>query len=119
MLVPRLVSSVRRQQPVRLAGAHGLTVNPVYVDDAASAIVKALSVARTTVVNLAGPDVVSLREMSECIARHLGVTPRFETVDEEAPAVVGDIARMTDLLGPPRTRFADAVPRLCEPAEGG
>ncbi len=116
MLVPRLLESVRAERPIRLAGRDGMQVNPIYVDDAAQAVASAVSLNQTAVVNLAGPEVLSLRAMSESIGAHLGIPPQFETVDDPSPVVVGDIQRMTALLGRPRTRFADAVPALYQRA---
>ena len=113
MLVPRLVESVRMEQPIRLTGADGLRVNPIYVTDAVEAVMASIAVRNTEILNLAGPEVVSLRQMAECIGTALGTAPTFTTVPGEPVTVVGDIEKMTKLLGPPTVRFEDVVAELC------
>ncbi len=114
MLVPRLVDSVRSGKPVQVAGAEGLHVNPIWVDDAARAVASTLRLDESTVVNLAGPEVVSVRQMASWIGDALGVPARFEPVEGPPdPAVTGDTGRMAALLGPPVTKFVDVVDELC------
>ncbi len=113
MLVPRLVESVRTGRSVRLVGEEGMRVNPIHVADAADAVMASFSLRDTEVLNLAGPEVVSLRHMAECIGAVVGSAPQFDTVPGAPLDVIGDIEKMTKLVGPPTTRFEDVVGELC------
>lgn len=113
MLVPRLIDTIRAEGTVSLAGADGPRLNPVHVDDATRALTRAIDVAATGRIDVAGPGVLTIRAMSECIAARIGRTPRFSVdASEQAQDLVGDISRMSQLLGPPRLLFADGVDRM-------
>lgn len=117
MLVPRLISSVASGEPIRLDGADGLRLNPTHVDDAAAAVVRAACLDTSACFDVAGPEVLTLREMGDLIGRTLGRQPIFATDPTGvAEDLVGDITAMTALVGPPRRRFAAAVAELCRAA---
>jgi UDP-glucose 4-epimerase len=110
MLVPRLVESVAAGQPVTLHGRDGLRLNPTHVSDAVAAVQASLEVSGSHKVNVAGPEVLSLREVAATIGEVLGVEPRFEEVPGQEPAhLVGDVRLMSRLLVAPRVRFGDGV----------
>jgi UDP-glucose 4-epimerase len=112
MLIPRLVDSVREGRPVSLAGEDGLRINPIHASDAARAFKAALDLEGTNIVHVAGPEILSLREICEAIGANLGREPRFEVQPGPAPTMVGGIARMTELLGPPERRFEEEIAEL-------
>ena len=115
MLLPRLVGSIRSGTPVRLDGEEGMRFNPVHVSDAARAVSAALAVPESGVVNVAGPEVLSLRSAVELLAERLGAAPRFDVRADAVPTdFVADISTMTARLGAPSTRLADVVDELCE-----
>jgi nucleoside-diphosphate-sugar epimerase len=110
MLVPRLIDSVREGRAVALQGADGLRLNPVHASDAARATAAALRLESSATINVAGPEVLSIRKMCETIGGLIGREPVFETRPYETPPdFVADISRMTELLGAPRQRFSDGV----------
>lgn len=112
MLVPRLIESARAGTAVSLQGADGLRLNPVHAEDAAAATAAALELDRSAIVNVAGPETLSIRAMAEAIGERLGVEPRFEPSTGEAGDLVGDTSRMAELLGAPRIRFRDRLDEL-------
>jgi len=61
MLIPRLVESVKNKKSISLQGNDGIKINPTHVDDAAMAVVKALSLNGSYQINVAGPVVYALR----------------------------------------------------------
>ncbi len=107
MLIPSLVRRVRTGQPISLHGQDGLLSNPVAVADVAETLGRCLTLGRSVTLNVAGPDVLTLRAVGECIGRVLGIAPRFEThPDQTPPVIVGDTAHLKDVLGwAPETRF--------------
>jgi nucleoside-diphosphate-sugar epimerase len=52
-------------------------INPVFVDDAADLTRRALLASMTLVVNCAGHDIVTVRELSHRVGAILGVRPSF------------------------------------------
>lgn len=111
-LVPRLVESVRAGRPVTLGGRDGMRLNPVHAGDAAAAVVAALRLEGTATINVAGPEILSIREMAETIGGSLGVHPVFESSDDDSSDLIGDTTSMRRLLVPPERRFRDAVTEL-------
>ena len=110
MLIPRLVDSVRCGRPITLRGPEGLRLNPVYVEDAARAVANAISLKQSDKINIAGPEVVSLRGMASAIGRMVGRAPVFEVQEGVAAQdLVGDIGRMRRLLWQPQVAFADGI----------
>jgi UDP-glucose 4-epimerase len=115
MLVPRLVQSVIDGKPITLKGKDGMRANPLHVSDAVAAITSALEVEGNALINLAGPQDLSLREIGEMIGRHVNRPPRFEIEDCESPNhLVGDNSRMRELLVAPQVRFSDGVVEVCK-----
>ena len=114
MLVPRLVRSVAEGQPITLQGPDGLRLNPVHVSDAVAAIVQALGLEESHKINIGGPEILTLRRIGEIIGETLGKAPVFH-VDEAATPnhLVGDIRKMSALLGAPRVPFHEGVRALC------
>lgn len=101
MLVSRLIASVREGRPIQLQGSEGLKMNPVFVADAAAAFEAALGLQGFHVLNVAGPEVVSLRALGERIGSQLGVPPRFEQVQGDPSDYVASTAAAERALGRP------------------
>jgi len=114
-LIPRLVQSVREGRSITLQGQDGIRINPTYVTDAAAAIVQALTLAGSHKINVGGPEVLSLRQIGEIIGQRVGREPIFQIEADAAPRhLVGDIGKMSQLLGAPQIQFADGVRLLLE-----
>lgn len=109
MLVPRLVDSVRERRPITLDGADGLTINPVHAGDAAAAVAAAVTLTQSAVINVAGPETLTLRAMAEKIGEATGVAPFFQTRSIPSSGLVADTGRMRTLLSAPGRMFSDGV----------
>jgi len=116
MFIPRLVRNVLHGRAITLSPPDGLLVNPIHVDDAARAFVAALTSDFTGPVNVAGPEVLSLGEIVRTIGRHLEHEPVVEQVKDAPGNVIGDLALMSRVLGPPEVRFAGGVQEVCREA---
>lgn len=114
MLIPRLVDSVLAERPIALQGEDGLTINPIHVDDAVTAITRSLSLSESHKINVAGPEVLSLRRIGDTIGGLTGRQPRYEVDPASRPSqIVGDIGKMKRLLGSPGILFSDGVADVC------
>jgi nucleoside-diphosphate-sugar epimerase len=113
MLIPRLVDNVRAGNPIALQGKDGIRINPVHAGDAARAVKAALDLQGCARINVAGPDILSIRELCETIGAKVGREPVF-SVDEGQVGrnLIGDIDRMSEQLVAPERRFEDGVDEL-------
>lgn len=119
MLIPRLVASVAGGKPIQLDGADGLKINPIHVDDAAKAVVAALALSNSAVINVAGTEILSLRQIGETIASELGVEPSFVVREgSRSSQLVGDIDKMKRLLVVPKVSFRSGVSQLVRRLRG-
>lgn len=115
MLIPRLVDSVDAGRPISLQGPDGLTINPIHVDDAVAAVRRCLDLTESHKINVAGPRPLTLRQIGHAIGEQLGTAPIYEVDADARPgSLVGDIAKMTRLLVPPKIAFADGVATVCK-----
>jgi UDP-glucose 4-epimerase len=114
MLMPRLVSAVCAGRPIYLGGQSGMKFNPIDVRDAAAATIAALKLPTSHTINVAGPNVVTMRELGEIIGRQVGKRPLFnQTSSTEGKDLIGEISRMSYLLGTPRIGVEEGISRLC------
>jgi nucleoside-diphosphate-sugar epimerase len=109
MLVPRLVRSCLEGKPILLQGKGGMRCNPTYVTDAAFAVCRALELDRSETINVAGPEVLALRQMADEIGEVTRKRPSFQVEQAEPRHFIGDIEKMQRVLGPPRVRFKDGI----------
>jgi nucleoside-diphosphate-sugar epimerase len=114
MLMPRLVQSVRDGKGIGLQGENGLEINPIHVDDSARLLARALSAEHKGIVNLAGPQRISLRQIGETIGNAIGKQPVFDLVpNSTAPVVVSDNSRMVTMLGNPEISAEMGIAAMC------
>lgn len=110
MLLPSIVTKIRDGVSVDLHGHEGLRCNPIAIDDVVEVARRCLELHGSQTLNVAGPDVLSLREVAEAIGVVVGKRPQFSVRDEAVPVIVGDTTRLHQVLGwQPATRFADGV----------
>jgi nucleoside-diphosphate-sugar epimerase len=115
MLIPRLVQTVKEGQPIILHGREGLKINPTYVTDAACAVCRSLELRESHKINIAGPEVLSLRQIGQQIGEVLKREPIFDVQENIKPQhLVGDIKKMTHVLGPPVVRFREGIAQYIE-----
>ncbi|WHZ15577.1 MAG: UDP-glucose 4-epimerase [Nitrospira sp.] len=115
MLIPRLVRSVRAEDSITLQGEQGMRLNPIHVSDAARCVVKSLALTESHKINIAGEEILTMREIGDAIGHHLGKKPSYR-IQQGQPAkhLIGDIQKMQRLLDHPIVTFHDGVKELCE-----
>lgn len=109
MLIPRLFDRVRRGEAISLQGENGMRINPVHSIDAAAATIAAAGATGRTTVNIAGPQTVSLRDIGELFADHLGRDPLFEQSEGSATDLIGSIEHMSATLAVPTRTLSDSL----------
>lgn len=124
MLVPKIHDRVVRREAITLQPAEeaerptgGLRVSLCFVDDAARILFQLNSRCIggddvPPVLNLAGPEPISLRRLAEEIGAAISVSPVFETAaNRRAFDLHADVSRLQNLLQPQFTPFSEAIAR--------
>lgn len=94
-MIPAIANRIRSGEPVQLNDGGRPRMNPIYVADLVDVIAAALTSNGNEVVNVAGDDVVGIRELALHIGEVLGTEPTF--VEGDQP-VGGDIVADTTHL---------------------
>jgi UDP-glucose 4-epimerase len=98
-MIPRLIARVQDGKPVSLSPGGRPRMNPIHVDDAVRVLVAALELEGHHVLNVAGDEVVSIRELAGLIGEVVGREPVFEEGSGGAAGdFVADTARLHELL---------------------
>jgi UDP-glucose 4-epimerase len=110
MLIPRLVDNIQACKVITLQGEDGIKINPVHVSDAVQAIQAAVNLQGCHRINVAGPAILSLREICDTIGSKVGVQPIFEVNQTTSPGnLIADIESMKKLLVTPMCRFDSGI----------
>lgn len=121
-LVPNLVQSVRSGVPVKPApnpcsieDRGGLKVSLCYIDDVVEIFSQLIHKSLPDVINVAGPESLSIRDIAQAIGERLGVTPKFEVSDHpRAFDLLADITTLVETLNPIFTPFNEGLKRTLE-----
>lgn len=98
-LIPNLIESVEAGRPIVLAprtqgiSDGGLRINPCYIDDAVDVLSSLACSGGPEILNLAGPQIVSIKEIASMWAQLRGIEPVL--ADAAAPRLMDLIADTT------------------------
>lgn len=113
MLMPRLAANIRDGKPVVLHGKEGIYLNPVHVNDAVNAITRVINLEDSRLLNIAGPQVTTLRQICEEMGRLLDRRPIFDVDMTTRPNhLIADIGRMSRALGAPKIGIKAGIAEL-------
>ncbi|OHB69186.1 MAG: hypothetical protein A2V70_02105 [Planctomycetes bacterium RBG_13_63_9] len=124
MLPVALLRKIQAGEPIVLEPAagetqrtDGLEISFCYVDDAARCLQqlarRALASAELpAVLNLAGPEPISIRRFAVTLGGILGIEPKFQRADSTRTLnLIGDVSRLRALLDPAFVPFSEAMQR--------
>ncbi|MGI3903984.1 MAG: NAD-dependent epimerase/dehydratase family protein [Janthinobacterium lividum] len=98
-LIPNLIGRVRAGEPVQVsADGEGMRLAPFYVDDLCTAIELSLVENWRGTINIAAPDVISIRGIAETMGRLLGREPVFAIGTGAAVELAPPVERLGRLL---------------------
>jgi len=111
MLIPQLIRRVRERRSIELHGTDGMLINPIFIADVTEVLERCLSLNTTVTLNVAGPEVLTLREIGIHIGRELGMETCFiMQPDLSPPIIVGDTQELRSRLGwEPKTNFEQGL----------
>ncbi len=107
MAVANVVDAVLAHRPVALTDGLGMTFTPIFVDDAAavfSALTEVTLLAHSCVINVAGPEIVTLADVAAHAGRLSGRAPEILPTAGTAPHLAADTALLAELLPGVRRR---------------
>lgn len=119
MLIPRTVESVRNGASIGLQRPDGCIVVPTHADDAAAACLRSLSLERSDLFNIAGPEPTSLRNIADTAGDLLGIDPIYSPMDGVPVEFRVDISRMKRELGIEPVGFRQGLERTLRDQQAG
>jgi nucleoside-diphosphate-sugar epimerase len=100
MLVPTLIEKVHKGDQISIAGRPGQRINPIHVSDAVEVFPPALELERSEVFNVAGDEVVSIRDLVGVIEEATGEAAHVRHIEPEPEGdLIGSNSRMKEVLG--------------------
>ncbi|MTV15193.1 MULTISPECIES: NAD(P)-dependent oxidoreductase [Bradyrhizobium] len=110
-LIPELIRRVRDGTAVHLTdNGEGVRLTPTLVDDVVEVILASVTHGWTETLNVATPEMLTIRQIANMIGRQLGVEPKFELVKTPSASIVPDLGRLASRFQLDRfTRFEDGL----------
>lgn len=112
MLIPRLVDNVRYGRPVKLTANGGIQINPVHVSDVVSLLEKLINSSGSFTFNVAGPDILTLKQITEIIGQQMGIEPVYECADTVGDNWIANIDLLQQRIYQPCARLEDKISEL-------
>lgn len=121
-LVPNLAQSIRSGVPIKLApNPHddedkgGLKVSLCYIDDVVEIFSRLIAQEGPDVINVAGPEVLSVRDIAQAIGDTLGISPKFEIASQPRGLdLIADVTMLVGMLSPKFKPFVESIRRTME-----
>lgn len=116
-LIPNLARTIARDERIHLHGhptdrddRDGLRLSLTYVDDVVRALLQVIIGKAGPALNVAGPEVLSIRDIARTIGDRIGVPPVFTTDPEpRACDLVADNSMVSALVGGAFTAFSSGI----------
>lgn len=112
MLIPRLINSIKNHKEIVLSGQEGIKINPIYIDDAVESVARILDITKEHVINIAGVDIISLKELALLIQNIVGQEPIFKYNNNIQNDLVADITAMQEKLAIPKIKLREGLERV-------
>jgi nucleoside-diphosphate-sugar epimerase len=114
MLIPTLISKVKKGETIIIEGIPGVKINPIYVEDAIRVFEPALCLPTSDIFNVAGDENVTITDLVNLIEKVSGKKAIVKHTDSDPQGdLIGDNTRMKKVLGVyPRTSLLEGLGRL-------
>ncbi len=111
-IIVDLTSRILRDEPIDVTMGF---VNVIWQGDANNYIAQSLSLAASppAILNVAGPEVIRVRDLAAQIGRRLGKEPRFIS-QEAATALLSDSSLCSERFGPPATSLDEMIAQIVD-----
>ena len=112
MLIPRLIDNIQKNNPITLNGNEGIKINPIYVSDAVKAFESMLKVKGSYVFNIAGDEVLSLKDICLIIGNIISKEPLFTHNEQNSNDLIGNTELMKKHLCKPQISFKEGISKM-------
>ncbi len=112
MLIPRLVDNVRYGRPVKLTANGGIQINPVHVSDVVNLLGKLMSSPGSFTFNVAGPEILTLKQITDIIGQQMGIEPVYEFMDIVGDNWIANIDLLQQRIYQPNAKLEDKISEL-------
>ena len=109
MLIPRILDNIANRKSIFIQGKDGISINPIHVKDASSAIIKSMMIDKNSIYNIGGPEILTIREIAEIFAKYLRKKPIFKNVSGENLNLIADIELMKKELIVPTIKLKNSI----------
>lgn len=96
-LIPRLERNIAAGNPVTLQGPDGVLLRPTHASDVVRVIAACLDGREQHLLNVAGPELITLRELAGRLGERTGRLPVFQVSQGPAAVLAPDITRQTEI----------------------
>ncbi|MCS4509754.1 NAD-dependent epimerase/dehydratase family protein [Xylophilus ampelinus] len=125
-LIPNLVARVIRGETVTVdrqpspdeSEPGGMRTNPIYIDDAVRAIETVAGLRGLPVMNFAGDEMLSIRQMVEIIGEVVGISPKVAVNDRVRTGdLIGDVSLFRSHYTTSLTTFKKGIQKVLEASQ--
>ena len=110
-LIPDLIKRVRSGEAIQVTtDGDGMRLVPTFVEDIADVFLASVEQSWRGTMNVAAPEALSIREISELIGRQLGIEPKLEIVRRAPVEIIPNLDRLAERFDLGRfTRFEEGL----------
>ena len=111
-LFQHVIAAIEHGEAIVVGATGGHELNPIHIDDAVDATIRAIDApGLPPVLNIAGPDVVSMAELTRLLAAALDRPAILREGPGSDESWVADIEQMSRYLGRPTVGIAEGIRR--------
>lgn len=108
-LFPQLISNIKNNRAITIEGKNGIKLNPIYVTDAARAMANILNVKNILIINIAGDQILTFRELLFMIGDQLGKNPIIKNNQHFKNGLVADTKLMKKKIFIPKVDLKTGI----------
>ncbi len=112
MLIPRLIDNIKKDNPITLNGDEGIKINPIYVSDAVEAFESMLKIKGSYVFNIAGEEILSLKDICLIIGNIISKEPLFTHNQQNSNDLIGNTELIKKYLCKPQISFKEGISKM-------
>ncbi len=112
MLIPRLIDNILSGNPIKITMDDGVQINPVHVSDVVNILDRLTELKGSFTFNVAGPEVLTLKQISDLIGSKTGKRPNYEFINAEGNNCIANIESLQEILYSPKAKLEDNIQEL-------
>jgi UDP-glucose 4-epimerase len=99
-IIPSLVNKIKNKEKIIVYNDKNPKINPIYITDVIDIIYESMSLDGQHTLNVAGDNIISIKELSNLIGKHMKSKPVFEYLcDTNIIDLVGDNTKIKNIVG--------------------